>query len=480
MSNQYKPKKVVKYHRPIRINVGVIAFFIIFIYIIVISVIYFNKERISVYEVIEKNISDDNTCTGVIIRNEKLVNSKKAGYLNYYAGDGVRVGKHTPIYTIDETGELYDTLSNVDSEQALSNEDMTAIRNHITSLKKTYTNSNFGAVEDFKYNIDNTILELSNSIMSENLTTILEQNGVKNSFQIVKANMSGTISYSMDGFENLSQNDVTLDTFDMASYERTQLRTNAAVEAGAPVYKMITSEDWSIVLSLTEKQYEKLQAKEQEQYTNGSSVAKVNITFEKDNLSTSVKFSTFQKGEGYFATLLLDKYMLRYINDRFVEVELSINAAEGLKIPVSSILEKDFYSIPSSYFTEGGDSGKTGLVKEVYADNGEVSFEFVATEVYAKDEEYGYVNENLFSSGDWIRNEATQERYQIAATERLEGVYNVNLGYCIFKQIEKVYENEEYCIVKKNTPNGLAVFDHIIVDANTVSDQELINKYKGE
>ena len=56
----------------------------------------------------------------------------------------------------------------------------------------------------------------------------------------------------------------------------------------------------------------------------------------------------------------------------------------------------------------------------------------------------------------------------------LVGVYNMNKGYADFKQINILYRNEEYAIVKSNTKYGLSVYDYIVLNAETVRDDQFI------
>ena len=177
----------------------------------------------------------------------------------------------------------------------------------------------------------------------------------------------------------------------------------------------------------------------------------------------------------------MSDYIVHFLDDRFVNVDISLDSMEGLKIPTTSIVKKECFVVPEEYFTKGGDGEKTGLIKESYDKSGEVSYKFVECSGYTVDEDgMVYIDQSLFSKGEWIRNETNQERYQIAKTGKLEGVYNVNLGYIVFDYIEVLYWNEEYCIVKPNTENGLSNYDHIVVDSATVNEDDMLNKYKGE
>ena len=42
-----------------------------------------------------------------------------------------------------------------------------------------------------------------------------------------------------------------------------------------------------------------------------------------------------------------------YIDSRFIDIELVTNNATGLKIPVTSVVNKEFYTIPDEYATKG-------------------------------------------------------------------------------------------------------------------------------
>jgi hypothetical protein len=440
-----------------------IIFFIVFIYIVINIILYFSKEHIAIYEVVEKTIADDNTCQGIVLRKEQVVSSKDAGYVNYYIKDGEKVGKNTIVYTLDESGSIAESLSDSTSPIELTSKDISAIRNEIQAFNMNYTTSNYSEVYNLKYDLENSIFDLTNYHLIQNVDSLANSKESGTVFDVAKSEQSGIVSYYVDGMENLTADDITLDTFQTDSYNKIQLRTNNLIEKDTPIYKMVTSEDWAVVLNITKEQYDKIQEKNS-----------LKVIFLKDNLTISAPVKVYQKGDGYFALLTLDSYMVRYVDDRFIDVEININSASGLKIPVSAITTKEFFKVPLDYFTTGGDSNAKCIKKETYSENGEKKYNFIPTEIYYQDEEFGYIDKNVVSAGDSIRNADTNETYQITETDKLEGVYNVNKGYCVFRRIEKVYENQEYCIVKKDTDYGLSVYDHIVLDAKTAVEQKII------
>lgn len=424
---------------------------------------YFTKVHLSIYEVKQGITSDDNIFTGLVLRDEQVIFSNTAGYVNYYHKDGDRIAKNSTVYTIDESKYTYDQISNGEGLKSLSTDDIKELKKEIYTFQKSYNNNDFSKVYDYKYNLENIILEISNNNMLSNLQDVLKSNAASSTFRVIKSKDSGIITYSVDGLERVTPQTVTKDDFDLNDYNKTQLRTMDLIESNSPVYKIIKSENWNMVLPLNENQYTKLLKKES-----------VRITIKEDGLTTDASVSVFKKGKFYFATISLDKYMINYLNERYLTIELAINSAEGLKIPVSSIVSKELYKIPLNYFSMGGDSNSTGLNMVTYTKNGDVEYTFIPVDIYSSDETHGYVDTRLFESGAFIHSEESGERYQVFQTESFNGVFNVNKGYAIFRRIEVLYENEEYCIVKDDTKYGLSVYDHIALDGKTAVEQAII------
>lgn len=459
---------VRRYRRPIHINLGVILFLIILVYMIIICVSYFQKEHISIYEVTEKSIADDNRFKGLVLRDETLYYTDKAGYINYYVGEGERVGKNDVIYSVDENGTIYNQITENDAEYSVSSDERARIRNNISAFRKAYTDSKYSTVKDFCYDLENTALETESSIMVSNLKDIIKSSGDKSFFSMVPSKKSGVISYTMDGKEDLKPSAVKKEDFQDTQETRTQLRTSGVVTADSPVYKMINSENWQIVISLTKSQYNKLKDKE-----------KVSVVFKKDDVKAVADLSFLDKSGEHFAVLSFDKYVIRYLNDRYLDIELLLNSAEGLKIPVTSILKKEFFLIPTKFVTVGGSSNTNGVIKETFNKKGEPEYTFTPVTIFGETENgYYYIDSSQLESGDTIKKVDSGKEYVLSKTGSLEGVYNVNKGYAIFRVIEKEYANKEYAIVKKGTAYGLSAYDHIVVNAETIEEAEIINKRK--
>ena len=152
-----------------------------------------------------------------------------------------------------------------------------------------------------------------------------------------------------------------------------------------------------------------------------------------------------------------------------------LSAKTGLKIPNSSITEKEFFTIPTSYFMQGGDTSTRGLLVERTDDKGNTSAEFVTPTVYFETDDYCYIDSEDISAGETILKSDSKDRYSVGSeTATLSGVYNINRGYAVFKQIDILYQNEEYTIVKTGTTYGISLYDHIALDAGKVNENELL------
>ena len=460
-----KAKKIIRYRRPLNLNVGMVMFAIIFVYMVFSVSTYIRKDKIQFYEVEEGSIVNNKEYTGMIFRQESVKTADRSGYVNYYIREGKRASVGTSVYSIDETGNVAAFLEqNGDQTDSLSSENLSELMNQLTALSLSYDDDQFSTVYDTKYSLDASVLEFMNFNSLEGLGDLLAEAGIN--FQQVYADQAGTISYGIDSYESMSPQDVTEEMFDKTIYTKEINKSGDLIEQGAPVYKVITSENWSVVFPMTED--------ELAQYRDQTSL---NISFPDHDLTAAAAFSTITGGDGKtYGKLDFDKYMVQFASDRFVNFEIQTAQATGLKIPVSAVTTKNFYLVPQDYLTNGGNDSDTGFNKEVYSEAGS-SIVFVPTTIYYSDEEgncYIEGTEDGLKAGDYIVKADTNERYQIGATASLEGVYNINKGYAVFKQIDILSSNEEYYTVKKNMPYGLSVYDHIVLDASTVEEGQLI------
>jgi hypothetical protein len=460
LSNQ---NKVVKFKKRRGINIGIIVFLILFLYVAINVYIYLTKDQLSIYEVHEGTTAVDNKITGIILREEKLVYSKSAGYISYFQREGTKVAKDSSIYSVDENGQIYNVLESNDVKVKITDRDNAEIRHDIRAFQDKYSDSNFSTVYNFKENSQSTALDLLNNTVINEGTTLKDNTGSALALNMVSSSESGIISYYTDSYESVTPESVSEDSFHTESYKRTNLRTTEMMTKDSPVYKLITSDTWKVVLPLTKSQYDSI-----------SESKRIKFTILEDEFKMSADLSFITKDSIYYAVLTMDKYMTNYLEERFLEVELDFNSVEGLKIPVTALVEKDFYLIPKDYFCYGADSQDRGVIKKLYSKTGDISYPFVKADTYYVDGSNEYVDTSLFEAGTVLQLPEASGEYTLSKTSQLLGVYNVNQGYAVFKRVEILYQDEEYCIISDDTTNGLSAYDQIALDGSNAIDQAII------
>ena len=85
------------------------------------------------------------------------------------------------------------------------------------------------------------------------------------------------------------------------------------------------------------------------------------------------------------------------------------------------------------------------------------------------------IEEQTDSTSEKITTDPTN-RHLIAVSAPLTGVYSVNRGYCIFRQIDILSETSDhnYYIINTGTYYGLSAYDRIILNAGLVTENQII------
>lgn len=442
-----------------------IIFATIFIYVVICVITYLRTEHIVGYNVQEGSLTSNSIYKGIALRAEEIVPCTNAGYVNYFTREGERVGVGNLVYTIDETGRLSDFINaNESGENSLSDEDLSELRTEITSFTSRFDRKQFTDVYNFKYSVEGTVLKLANYNILENVSAL---NDASNTALInyCYASKSGIVTYFVDGYENLRLEDMAVEYFDLKEYEKNHLVNNELLANGDPVYKLSTDEDWSIIIHVEDETLAEQLV--EEEY--------VEVKFLKNQYTSWGKTEAFTNEAGdTFVELSFTNSMVTFCTDRFIDIELLLEEEKGLKIPNSAIVEKEFFIVPKEYVTKGGNSGNSGVLLETYDEEGNASTEFVETTIYEETDTEYYLDDSVLHAGSYIIKPESTQKHAVSKTGSLIGVYNINKGYADFKQVSILYQNEEYSIVKSNTAYGLNVYDHIVLDATMVNDNDFI------
>lgn len=174
-----KNKKVVRYRRPLNINVGMIIFALIFLYMAFYLYTYLRRDKVEFYEVVEGSIVNDTRHTGLFrtrSRNTRTV----PGNINFYLREGKRAAVGTRVYSIDETGTLSALLAEkTDGSVALSKENLASLKKQLSSFSQTFTNEDFREVYDTKNTLDAEVLEYVSVDTLKNLDCAVSELGRK-------------------------------------------------------------------------------------------------------------------------------------------------------------------------------------------------------------------------------------------------------------------------------------------------------------
>lgn len=443
-------------------NIGLLIFGVIFIYLIVTVFTYLTKNHVIRYEVREGSILKDNSYSGLVLREEIIIPAATGGYLNYYAAEGSKVAVGQNIYTISEEKIPYDENVSQSEEAVLDQEDTAQFLMQTQNFVESYDPNRFSETYSLKTGLE-SILQSNSSIGKQMYLDSLIQGGSIAGLSLFQTPDDGIIQFSQDGYEGLTAEQVTLDHLQKKDYSRQEFMNNQKVQAGDPVCRLITSESWQIVTVLSADTAKTLLESE-------ANTVKLKMLKDNENIWAGIRIE--KKDGAYFAYLTFDHSMIRYAGDRYLDFELILEDQSGLKIPKSAVVEKKFYIVPTEYITESGKTKESGVLKEKKKN----TTEFVAADVYYANEEEGisYLEQSLFEKGDVILEPESQDTYVIGKTKTLKGVYNVNKGYAVFKQIHVLAESEEYYVIQSGSAYGLSNYDQIALYGDTVRENEIV------
>lgn len=461
-----EPNNIRKIRRPMNINIGMLIFAVIFIYVLACVFMSFKTKDIAPYEVKEGSLATNYTYKGLALRDETVVYADRAGYINYYLRETGRTAKGKLVYTVDETGTLNEYLKNADYEDTvLDNAVLFNMRSEIVDFMHDFDTESFSATYDFKYSMKNEVLKVANDILINNLADVTsKQLSELVSFQY--AVDTGIVTFWTDGLEDITSDMVTMDMFEEKNYPKTQMFSNELATQGDPVYKLSTNENWKLLIPVEPAFGAELL---EEEY--------VKVKFLKNQLESWGRVALVVGADGNtYAELSFTNSMVTFATDRYVDIELILNDDVGLKIPNSSIVNREFFLIPERFMTPTGSANIMGVIRESYKEDGTVFSEVIETDVYSYDTESGeyYLDITVLNAGDNLIMPDSQERFTVSKRATLIGVYNMNKGYADFRQINILYQNDEYAIVQSNTKYGLNVYDYIVLDASAVSVEEFI------
>lgn len=462
---------VIKFKRPMGSSrnapaiIGAVVFAFVFIYLCVNLYIYWTKDQVSIYEVQAESLNFATGFDAVCIRNEELVESAYSGYVNYYVGQGNKVAKNAVVYSVDGSGSnIYKQLSADYSDIIFTTDEINQVKSIIGTAMRNYDGTDVSWSGAFSDKLSDDIDEIVNTNLLDRAKQLVQTSSSNTDFYPVRVPKSGIVSYKTDSLFGITAGEVVKDIFEDNNFSEKSLKSTGLVSKGEFVYRLCQEDTWSIVAMVDE-----------DFYVNNLENHTATIFINGGTTPMSGEMKLMRHDDDYFAEVVLSDCMSEFIDTRFVKVEFSYDTENGLKIPLSSVVSKEFFLVPLSMFT--AQEGYDGYVlqREIYdAETGEAAYEDIYTSKYFSDGYYAYLDKSVVNDGDYLVNRATNERCRVGSVNSMDGVYCVNKGYYVFTRIERIKSNSEYVIVKKNTVDGLRLYDHIALNSNDAVEGKII------
>lgn len=455
-----KDKKVIKFNRFVRINAVTVIIFAIMVYLICVFVSSLNKDVITTYTVTEFNVSNDISLDGIIVRNEEILSASCNGYLCCYEGEGQKVPINKPVFTIDSSGTVVNNaLSSNDANSVLSDEDFKNLRATVSNYKYNYSDLDFGSIYMLENQFTNEIYEFTSKIISEDA-------GLSGSTSLndVKALAPGVLSYNIDSFEHITVDNISADLFKNQTTSINVFKTGDEVKSGNVIAKVVTSDKWNIICPITD---------EDASLFEEGTLIRFKIT--GNNLTIRAPFEIIQKPDGKYLNIQMTRYMIDFLQDRYVKVVIKRENDSGLKVPVSAVVSKDVVHIPRQYLTAAGDEKSVNkLGRKIKRDGKDSSLEYFVPDIIYSDEDYIYVDIDEFLEGDKICDITNDKEtlWTFFDTSTCEGVYVANKGQAEFRYIKYTKQIGDFYVVD---PSGnIKSGDQIVLNQTDVKESQII------
>ncbi len=456
-----KNNNVIRYRKPFQLNIGSVLIVIIFIYVLFHIFTYITRDSITVYEVSQGTIVSNDTYQGLAIRQELVVPTDRDGYLFYYCKNRTRAGVKTPIYSVDTNGTMVKKLTEKEGQpNSISKDNLLSMKSDISTFVHDYSGIHFSKVYSFKNNTQDSLSQIYSQQMADSYRADIDAAAAADVFYTYRASQPGTVLFYTDGYEDMTVDSFTPDAFAPSKWISQNLRSRESVVSGDPAYKMIISDNWNLIIPIDEELANRVK-----------DTTALELEFCEDGAKTWATCELKQLEGANYLVLSMDDSVDRYADSRYIQVKLMMSQKSGLKIPNSAIVSKTFFVIPKGYFMAGNDDADSkGLL--VHTDEGD---NFVKATIYYETEDAYYVDSQDVSPGAQLVKANSSERYTVGNdTAELKGVYNVNKGYAVFKQIDVLYQNEDYSIINTGTQYGVSLYDHIVLQGNSVNENDII------
>lgn len=464
-----KNKTIVKFRTRREVNIGLVIAFGILLLMIFQLYRYMTTPHLSLYEVLDGKTDSEFTASAMILRNETVYKTQNAGYLNFYFREGARVFKGAKVYSLNDSSSLQDVLNYNETATVLSAEDLARLKEDLRDLHREYSDVSFekscGKKEDFladylRYR-DLSMLDLAS-----------DKTSAAGGFFTAYTTQSGTITYYSDRYDGYTPEMLNGTEFlkeNQVVPERSSTTGVTAIDSF--VYKIVDDLDWKLVVCVPEDMLLTILASGPKLCF---SISGEDTVYEKD-------YETITVGGQTYLQIKMQRFVKEYLRYRFLDLTIYTDAATGLKIPKTALVERELYQIPEEFIVNGGGTAKgtVGVSLEYFdSGTGDAAYEFYALEPLFHEDGYYYVTVDELPSERYIAapsEEGEPKRVMLHTfLTKMEGVYNMNKGYAVFRRIVRITDIDGYILVKAGLAGGVSLYDHIILDASAVSKDMIL------
>jgi len=348
-----------------------------------------NTENVKTYTARVDTIQTTSSGFGIVIRNEQVINAPTSGKITYFYPEGVRVRKNEKICEILKTSlnieGLKERLSNItqqikelEQKNGFSRTDdllqqQTAV---IERMRREIAEGNLMNLSSMFRELEKMRNGVINSSNASELTQLYNEkqiieNQLQNSHVIVKAPVSGVISYKYDGLEKVL-NPFNLEKLEISALEKLNsgiinLKTSETKD-NAPIFRIADNLKWYLAVVIPEKDFVN-----KDRLKNKNFKVDVIVGEKKYSMLGEVVFS--KKDEREHKILLvfeMNETFDEWVETRKLKVEVKKNKISGVCVPVTAIVNK---------------AGKTG----VYVMNSANGRTFKEIQVIGQNDEWAVV-----------------------------------------------------------------------------------------
>ncbi len=405
--------------------------------------------------------------TGVITREEQLIQSSASGACEYLYPASRHVSKGTVVCSIldpdygtllkEKVSELYQEMLREAGTGEFADEFTKlneTVVNELTGYTVGKSGSSMGQLYELKADVQQTLSGRENIFMmsqNERVKALLAEQGIyekkmdDDSVEI-SVPFAGMICYTYDGYEGWTVDQVT-QTFAenyTGSYE-TIASNLQKVSNGDPLYRLITGESWQITFFAKES--------DSREWEEGDSISFYIGTKEVTGTVSSVTSSA----GGLKVTVRMDSWLEEYANTRLVTVRFIRGGETGIKIPLSCIRTQTYYRIPESYRYKSGD--RSGIMVRTGSGDSFYPVSFALDETGDDGEEYLYLRlPEGVAEGAKILQRGTTSTIPLSDARELSYVCTVNGGYQEEKVVRILSQSDAYAVVE-----GIKLYDRVLV-----------------